>query len=864
MKVKELIRTTVWMPGRGYDASKKPKVSVLLPTFRRGKSGLFRRCVKSILAQTLEDIELIIIDDGSTDGTAEQIEDFQDLDGRVSCLRHTKNIGLPAVSEYEGFLKARADMLSFAFDDVMFNEDALEKLLEQSEEAPHAVVWGHIEWSHFDPGTGQIVRSRLGMERSQGALRVFNFIPNCAVLMPRRIVEDVGFYDPHVGMARICDWDLWCRVSERYELKFVDVAVGLEDGPISGDSVGSTYTLDSAAADEWMRLERNEKLRPQNLGEYDVFALDPRLGQSTLTVLDRLARKHAAPRKMRPPGASVTTEDPDGYILVVGLDYNASIALCFDMLPPTIARRVRLVSYAGGLGYEEMVRATCVIFVRSVGVLSLWIDAARSMGIPMYFYLDDNLTLLQVNKEVSVDGEDYSVMRFAEDLKMFDGALLTSPNLVSYFRDHLLHDNVYYCPVAVYDQKPLVPDYRIKKRPGEIVIVCAGGNHRSKGLRDVVFPAIRKIADSGKLIHFVVVAGALGDLSGRNLPDELRITEIPYDIGYLFALRRLGRYSPDILVHPPSDTTNNAYKTLNALVTAKLLDSVLVAPFIEPYIQLRDEGVAVLVEKSDRPSSWFDALSRILNEQIDNALIKSRSSDYCQKHFSGEKNARMLRDILRKHGGEVPWSEQGARLHSLFGWTRAKTGLSVQQASPGRVEENVRLISDYRKMTRYSLRHRLLRRPSDLWDAIDFRFARLKKYSEKSGWRRRGSSLELSDSLSEIPFREYIVSPPSGKLKAVLIAVSVDLVQHGVVGVEVVGPDHQIKDNVVVDLHRATLNEPVRFDLSNVNVNSDDESWKIRVFARSNIAVYVFEFINRRSFGLRFARPTPFMEFVTA
>jgi hypothetical protein len=680
--------------------------------------------------------------------------------------------------------------------------------------------------------------------------------------MPRWIIENVGFYDPHIGMARICDWDLWSRVSERYELKHVDVAVGLEDGPVSGDNLGSTYTLDSAAADEWMRLERNEKLRPNNFDEYDVFALDPRLGQSTLTVFDRIARKHALPRNLRPPAAPVVTEDPDGYILVVGLEYNASIALCFDMLPPGIARRLRLLSCTGGLGYEELARATCVIFARYIGAYSVWIDAARAMGIPMYFYLDDNLMLMQLENEIKVEGEDFSPGLFAEALKMFEGVFLTSPNLVSYFRDNLLHENLYYCPVAVWDQRPLNPDYRIKNRSDEKVIVCVGGNHRSKGLRNIVFPAIRRLAENGHLIHFVIVAGALGDLSTRDFPDELRITEMPYDSGYLFALRRFCRYSPNILVHPPSDTTNNAYKTLNALVTAKLLDSVLVAPSTEPYLQVQDEDVAVLVENAEKPKAWLDALTRILNEQTTVAHLKARSSEFCQKRFSGEENVRMLREILRKHGGEVSWSEQSARLYKLFSWTKSMTGVSPQQALPSRLKETLRTLAEFRRMTRYSLRHRILRRPSDLWDMIDHRFLRLKQYSAKSGWRIRGSSLELSDSLPDIPYREYSVTLSAGKLKAVLLAVTVDLKQVGIVGVELVGPDHQIRDKVVVDLTRVDLSEPVRFDLSNVHVQTEGELWKIRVFAKSDIPVYIFEFTNRRVFGLRFSSPTPFLELV--
>jgi hypothetical protein len=642
-------------------------------------------------------------------------------------------------------------------------------------------------------------------------------------------------------------------------LKFVDVAVGLVGGPITADCLGKTYALDNAAASEWMRLERNEKLRPRNFENFDVFELDPRLGISTLTVFDCVAQKHAAARNLLPP-KSVTTNDPDGYILLLLAHYDASTTLCFEMLPPTIAKRIRLMGANSGFGYEEMARATCVVFVRSIAALRPWIDAARSMGVPAYYYLDDNLPLLQSKKEFEDRNEDFGLTQFSENMRLFDGVLLTSRNLVSYFQDRFFHDNLIYFPIAFHDQAPLSTDYREEKRPGETVMACMGGSHRSKGLREALFPAIRKIAEGGRLVHLVVVKGGL-DRVPRDLPDTLRITEVPFDVGYLFAFRRFARFAPDIVVHPPSDTVNSSYKTLNPLVSAELLDCVLVAPEMEPYTQVASEKLMVLVKDPEKPVSWYRALSSLLSGEIDASEIRSRTSAYCREHFSGTENEDILRNMLRKHGGEVPWHEQSQRLYRLFSWARVNVGMPSPHGHAGLLEQNVKLISDYRKMVRYSWRHRIKKGPTDLWDMVDHRYASLKACSQMNRWRRRGAPLELSDSLSEIPYREYSVTPPLGKLKAVLFAVSVDIVQFGTVGVEVVGPDNEIKDHVVVDLQRANLAEPLKFELSNVNVN-EDGIWKIRIFAKSNIAVYVLEFINRRFFGLRFSDPTPFMNLV--
>src|SRR5215213_6020349 len=128
MKVREFIENTVWLPGREYETA-QPLVSVLMPTFRRGRDGMFLRAATSVLDQSLRALELIIVDDGSTDGTADQIAAIMDADGRVSCLRHPKNIGLPAISEFEAFERARGEYIAFGFDDFIFEPNALMELV---------------------------------------------------------------------------------------------------------------------------------------------------------------------------------------------------------------------------------------------------------------------------------------------------------------------------------------------------------------------------------------------------------------------------------------------------------------------------------------------------------------------------------------------------------------------------------------------------------------------------------------------------------------------------------------------------------------------------------------------------------------
>jgi len=89
------------------ELSKPPLVSVLLPVFN-GES-LIRGAIDSILAQTFRDFELIVVDDGSTDGTAAVLSEYRDP--RVILLRHERNRGLIAALN-TGLAVARGDYVA--------------------------------------------------------------------------------------------------------------------------------------------------------------------------------------------------------------------------------------------------------------------------------------------------------------------------------------------------------------------------------------------------------------------------------------------------------------------------------------------------------------------------------------------------------------------------------------------------------------------------------------------------------------------------------------------------------------------------------------------------------------------------------
>lgn len=402
MRVRELISESAFRPGPGRRSDVAPRVTVTLPTFRRGDSGLLARAIDSLLAQTFTDFELIIIDDASVDSTADVIAAAMRRDDRVSVIRHARNIGLPAVSEYEAYRVARGDLFVFAFDDTVFAPDAIERLVAASSEHPGAMVVGSVTLFLRDD-SGSLVTSLLGTGVGEADLAGGNVIPNNAVIMPRAILDDVGLYDPHISLARLCDYDLWLRVRGRHPIRFVDIQVGEEHGPATTDSIGTTYHLDEWTADDRMRQPRNETLRPDAFGDVDVFSTGDFASARSRREVAELAAAH---RSTRPWLSEVTAPETARArvprVLVVCERIDTSVQLVFGAIREQPGLHVRIVESARRPKID-VVAADALVLVHTREDRVEWVEVARGLGIPVFSSLDGHLSMLP--DEAENDGQ---------------------------------------------------------------------------------------------------------------------------------------------------------------------------------------------------------------------------------------------------------------------------------------------------------------------------------------------------------------------------------------------------------------------------------------------------------------------------
>ena len=838
MQVKNLIADTQWYPSRRYGAD-RPRVSVLLPTFCRGQSGLFLRAAHSVLEQSLAELELIIVDDASTDGTAGQIAELMARDERVSLLRHPRNVGLPAVSEYEAFRKARAEYLAFAFDDDEFCPSALAELLAAAAAGSRAMVHGYVKLFVRDAATRREVGVVLGRRgHGQAQLRGVNYVPNNAVLLHRRVVAAVGFYDPHVAMARLCDWDLWRRVAEGYPITAAPIMAGWQHGPATDDSIGHTRLVDFWQSCEWMDMPRNAQLRPGAIEEYDVLAVPAGLSPAAEIAVREIAASFrgkfwyagrdcsaavpAAKAGGTPaPQAAGGDRPADGRLLVATRYPSASVALYFDHLPDPLRRRVR-IAYPGMHAEEEMIGATAIVFVRDLLAMQPWIDHAQRLQIPCYYFLDDNFLLLGGRASSCPEFRGYTDDALRERLRGFAGVLLSSRGLLDYFRQKQLHGNLlYYPPIAArpaWRDSPPAP----RKPRGTTRIAFFGGHHRVPAFQEQVLPAITRLAGERPVELFAagMVEEDLAAAAG------LKTTCFPFELSYDIALARLAACEIDLLVHPNSRTANNEYKTLNVLISAWAMGAVPVLSDGAPYAELRGQDVAVLCGPD--PAAWHEALRRHADDGPSRQSLQRNLDAYCRRHYGGAANVAAIETLLGSHPAAGP-------ALSDLRWRRAMQWARQGAASPRGPSWASRVVRQAARSIRHSLPGRAVRRVwrtlslrprAELHECVAPAFRPLLETPPAADWLRAGYRLRASRDLRRTPHLAYPLPAGLGCLSGLLLAPDLSSEsREGWIQVEIAAADGRILAQDGTALSDIDPSVPTLFAFPPVATGAHQQLW---------------------------------------
>jgi glycosyltransferase involved in cell wall biosynthesis len=241
------------------DEAKVPTVSVIIPTYNR--AHLLGRAIRSVLAQTYHDYELIVVDDGSTDNTQEIVRDFSD--DRIKYIRHDKNKG-GAAARNSGIKAAAGQYIAFQDDDDVWQLGKLQKQIEAFEGAPPEVGVVYADLQRLDERGKEQPRptpaTRHGGDIHRELLR-HNFIGTPTALVRRECFDRVGMFAEQ--LPRLQDWELWIRISKHYHFTHLDeILVHSYRVPdsISSDAPGRVVARKYILKEHFEAISQNRRL----------------------------------------------------------------------------------------------------------------------------------------------------------------------------------------------------------------------------------------------------------------------------------------------------------------------------------------------------------------------------------------------------------------------------------------------------------------------------------------------------------------------------------------------------------------------------------------------------------------------------
>jgi glycosyltransferase involved in cell wall biosynthesis len=232
-----------------------PAVSVIIPTFNR--ASYLQRSIQSVLNQTFQHIEIIVVDDASTDNTEEIVSQIRD--SRISYLKHTTNRGGSAARN-TGIQAAKGKFIAFQDSDDEWLSEKLGKQIEILTDSPPKVGVVYTGALRFKAGKKEYIPpSRIHVKEGNihRELLKENFVTTQAAVVKRECFQKAGLFDE--TLPRLQDWDLFLRIAKHFEFRYIPEAL-----------VHSFFTQDSISAKPKSLIEAFEIILAKYLEDYET------------------------------------------------------------------------------------------------------------------------------------------------------------------------------------------------------------------------------------------------------------------------------------------------------------------------------------------------------------------------------------------------------------------------------------------------------------------------------------------------------------------------------------------------------------------------------------------------------------------
>ena len=194
----------------------RPLVSIIVPTYNGATRGFLTNAIESVLNQSFQDYELFVVDDGSTDDTKEQCEQYLTMPQVHYIFQEN---GGPARARNAGIKASQGEFICFLDDDDLWKPQKLARQIQFIQRELHKVPnWGMIfSWIELIDEQGVTLGYRG--HRHEGSIYRHLFMENTidatsSVLIRRGVFDKVGLFDE--SLLNRMDWDMWLRIAKEY------------------------------------------------------------------------------------------------------------------------------------------------------------------------------------------------------------------------------------------------------------------------------------------------------------------------------------------------------------------------------------------------------------------------------------------------------------------------------------------------------------------------------------------------------------------------------------------------------------------------------------------------------------------------
>lgn len=252
--------------------------------------------IESVLAQTHGDWELLVVDDGSTDGTASTVRSFGDERIRLLSGPH---VGVLGRVRNRGIAAARGDSIALLDADDVWLDDKLARQTAVLDTRPevgvvHAAAALLVDGRRHEPARsprGPLFRSLLES----------NFLVSSSALVRRTVLDEHGAFDPDPALDGAPDYDLWLRLAPRTTFAFLDevlVLYRVHGGQMSARearmSEGALVALERACRRDPELVARERAAFRLGRGRHEALARRRRAAVRDLLVAVSLRPRHAS------------------------------------------------------------------------------------------------------------------------------------------------------------------------------------------------------------------------------------------------------------------------------------------------------------------------------------------------------------------------------------------------------------------------------------------------------------------------------------------------------------------------------------------------------------------------------------------